>query len=197
MFVEIIISFAAFIATTAAIINETRAPGPPPRLFMRKKTIRYVVIAAASICVFANIYGASEREKHSLSLQNELHQSVRKLDETIQRIRIYDKKLADYAQINNPSPLQQKPVDDKPVAPMQKGNVAGYVKNIDGEVLAHVKITRLINNAQTSSYENGEFVIFAQQVEVLRFQKPGYNDLDYKVNPLDFDRLVEIKMRKE
>jgi hypothetical protein len=130
---------------------------------------------------------ADRAEKDQVKLQN-------KLDSLKIRMEIVDKRLIEYSQENTIDSSPHKSID----LSKKIGNVAGYVKDGSGKIVPFVMITRIASNAQTNSHKDGDFVVESvHEGETLKFQKDGYEALEYKVKPPDFMNLVEITIKKE
>jgi len=104
-------------------------------------------------------------------------------------MEILDEKLIEYSPEKASTFLSSKPN----LASTKIGNVAGYVKDRNGNIVPFMTITRVANNTQTISHQGGDFIVVSvHEGELLRFQKDGYEILEYRVRASDFENLIEI-----
>lgn len=182
-----VLDVATLIIIIGGILIATRSPGKHSWLFS-KKVIRTCVLVSAFVAFGVNEYRSRQDEQEKYTLKDTL-------DSLDERLKIFEKAFVRISDENSQT------VSESPTSTLEsnkKGNVAGFVKSINGEGLAGVTITRVANNVQTTSHEGGEFIVASvAPEEVLRFEKQGYKDFNYKVKQSDFDRLVEIKIKED
>jgi len=200
MIPEFIVNLTVTFIIILEIINETYTP-ENRKWYFSKKAIRVFVIILAIISFGANISLSSKQRSYSQSLQTKLDSSnsnvrllLSKVDSLQNRMKILDKQLMRFGQgVPSLTPSEENKMKSK-----KKGNVAGYIKDAKGEIVPFIKITRILNNSQTLSHKDGDFILIAvYEGEQIKFQKDGYKDLQLEIKETDFNKIVELLIQEE
>jgi hypothetical protein len=184
MMTEIIVQVAGWVIVVVGVIIATLHK-PSIR---KTRWMRFVVIAAATLVLLLNVLTSS-------GYLRQIDRLTEKMD-LLNSIVVHYFESSAVADTAEPDSVAVDTVRMIPAEPAS-GNVAGYVRDSEGRPIQGVTITRLVNNAQTTSFRNGEFIVPAKAGEEIRFWKDGYSDLVYKVDALDFTKVVEVVMKEE